>query len=92
MHIRRWVPDVTAQVVLFPYETVSGKWALIAAEKLARKWPKTWEYLTRCREVLARRERGTFEGGGWHGYVYPKNLARMNAVKILTPSLGRKSE
>jgi hypothetical protein len=84
--------DLKAIVVLFPYEAVHGKWGLIAAEKLARKWPKTWEYLTRCREVLARRERGTFEGGGWHGYVYPKNLARMSAVKILTPSLARKSE
>ena len=40
VHIRRWIPDATAQVVLFPYEAVSGKWGLIAAEKLARKWPK----------------------------------------------------
>ena len=92
MHVRRWLPDATAQVVLFPYEVVSGKWRLIAAEKFARKWPKTWDYLNRCRARLARRERGSFEGDGWYGYVYPKNLARMNTPKILTPSLGRRSE
>ncbi|MGA2031279.1 MAG: N-6 DNA methylase [Thermoguttaceae bacterium] len=92
VHIRRWVPDATTQAVLFPYEIASGKWRLIAAEKLARKWPKTWDYLTRCRQRLARRERGTFEGDGWHGYVYPKNLGRMGMPKILTPSLGRRAE
>jgi type I restriction-modification system DNA methylase subunit len=92
VHVRRWLPDATEQVVLFPYESVSGKWRLIDAEKLARKWPKTWDYLTRCRKRLARRERGSFEGDGWYGYVYPKNLARMNVPKILTPSLGRRSE
>jgi hypothetical protein len=92
VHVRRWLPDATAQVVLFPYELVSGRWQLIAAAKFARKWPKTWDYLSRCRQRLARRERGSFEGDGWYGYVYPKNLARMNAPKILTPSLGRRSE
>jgi type I restriction-modification system DNA methylase subunit len=92
VHIRRWLPDVTTQIVLFPYESASGTWRLIEAEKLARKWPKTWDYLTRCRTRLARRERGSFEGDGWYGYVYPKNLARMNMPKILTPSLGRRPE
>jgi hypothetical protein len=92
VHIRRWVPDATTQVVLFPYEAAAGKWALISADKLARMWPKTWDYLTRCRQRLSRRERGTFEGDGWHGYVYPKNLARMGLPKILTPSLGRRAE
>jgi type I restriction-modification system DNA methylase subunit len=92
VHIRRWVPDTTTQVVLFPYEATAAKWRLISAEKLARRWPKTWDYLARCRQRLSRRERGTFEGDGWYGYVYPKNLARMGMPKILTPSLGRRAE
>jgi hypothetical protein len=92
IHIRRWLPDPTTLAVLFPYEATSETWRLIEAERLARKWPKTWEYLTRCRTRLARRERGSFEGGGWYGYVYPKNLARMNRPKILTPSLARRPE
>jgi len=92
VHIRRWLPDTTGQVVLFPYECSSRGWRLIDADKLARKWPKTWDYLTRCRARLARRERGSFEGDRWYGYVYPKNLARMNAPKILTPSLARRPE
>jgi hypothetical protein len=92
VHIRRWVPDRTALVVLFPYEAVAGRWRLIDEAKLESKWPKTWSYLVKCRKRLARRERGRFGGEQWYGYVYPKNLARMSVPKILTPSLGRRPE
>ena len=43
-----------------------------------------------CKITVQRR--GTFDGDRWHGYVYPKNLAEMGVPKILTPSLGRRSE
>ena len=54
--------------------------------------PLTWNYLQRCRPFLASRERGTFEGDRWYGYVYPKNLAKMSERKLLTPSLGQRAE
>jgi len=92
VHIRRWVPDVSNLFVLFPYESVSGRWQLIDAGKVEERCPKTWAYLRRCRSRLASRERGTFEGEQWYGYVYPKNLAYMAVKKILTPSLGRRAE
>lgn len=55
-------------------------------------YPKTWAYLLSCKDRLAERERGTFGGEGWYGYVYPKNLGLMSVSKILTPSLGRRAE
>jgi type I restriction-modification system DNA methylase subunit len=92
VHIRRWLPLATTKVVLFPNERSRGQWRLIPADTLRRRWPKTWDYLARCRQRLARRERGTYEGDAWYGYVYPKNLGKMTLSKILTPSLGRRAE
>jgi hypothetical protein len=92
VHIRRWVPDDTRQVVLFPYRRSKAGWGLIPAGVLETKFPKTWRYLLRCRAILSERERGNFEGDSWYGYVYPKNLATMSEPKILTPCMARRGE
>ena len=93
VHMKRWVSSSSKQVVLFPYEeAMDGSYRLFSSQSLAMDSPLTWEYMKRCRPFLASRERGTFEGERWYGYVYPKNLARMGKRKLLTPSLGQRAE
>lgn len=92
VHMRRWLPDETSQVVLFPYENDDGRWRLVPEKTMKVTYPESWKYLVRCRERLRKRERGTFGGDRWYGYVYPKNLGEMSSQKLLTPSLARRSE
>ena len=92
VHVKKWIPRDTDQVVLFPYAKSGSTYTLVPEDKMLRGFPKTWAYLMSCRQRLAQRERGTFEGPSWYGYVYPKNLASMGIPKILTPSLAQRSE
>ena len=41
---------------------------------------------------MSQRERGTFEGENWYGYVYPKNLESVSLPKLLTPSLAQRGQ
>lgn len=92
VHMKRWLPLESEQFVLFPYRRDGDDFALIDAQSMRTDTPATWEYLSKCRDGLKTRERGTFEGDRWYGYVYPKNLASMSEPKILTPSLGQRAE
>ena len=92
VHMKRWLPLATPQVVLFPYENNGDAFELVTAKDFEQHAPLTWDYMLKCRPHLASRERGTFEGDRWYGYVYPKNLASMSKRKLLTPSLGQNAE
>lgn len=92
VHMKRWVPLPTPRVVLFPYELHGSQFELVASNHLENRAPLTWDYMLRCRTHLASRERGTYEGERWYGYVYPKNFASMSKRKLLTPSLGQRAE
>lgn len=92
VHMKRWVPEESPQVVLFPYESTGEAFRLLSADEFENNAPLTWGYMLKCRPHLASRERGTYEGDRWYGYVYPKNLASMSKQKLLTPSLGQRAE
>jgi len=92
VHMKRWLPLASPQVVLFPYERKGKAFELVSATEFRKNAPLTWDYMLQCRPHLASRERGTFEGDRWYGYVYPKNLASMSKRKLLTPSLGQRAE
>ncbi len=92
VHMKRWLPLQSKQFVLFPYEKVGTDFALMDERSMKNDTPATWSYLCACRAGLKGRERGTFDGDKWYGYVYPKNLAVMSEPKILTPSLGQRAE
>ena len=92
VHMKRWLPLSTPQVVLFPYERNGESFELVTAKQFEKVAPLTWDYMLKCRPHLASRERGTYEGDRWFGYVYPKNLASMSKRKLLTPSLGQRAE
>jgi hypothetical protein len=70
--------------VIWPYET-SGE--LMSAEKLAERFPKTWEYFLRHRAALEAREGGKFAGDRWWRFRRPQGVASARQPKILVPSI-----
>ncbi len=86
--IRRYEIVPSTKVLLVPYDsqqTPNGR--LIPASKLEKQCPQTWRYLKACEVVLRNRENDRMDGPGWYGYIYPKNLALIDAPKILVPDI-----
>jgi len=75
------------QFVLFPYQVDEEKVELIALSTISRRWPKTARYLQQNRKRLESREKGRLKGGGWHGYIYLKNMRRQSLSKLCVPRL-----
>ena len=70
--------------VLFPYQFERGKSKLIPESEMMRKYPNTYDYLTKNKFLLANREHGKFKSSGWY-QLYPKNLDLWEQPKILIP-------
>ena len=92
VHIRRWVPDVSSLVVLFPYEYKGETWRFIPPDKLSSKYPKAAEYLKLCRNILEKREHGRFQGPEYYQFSRPQNFDVMDQPKLLVPSIGKRGE
>ena len=57
VHIRRWAMDATRLCVLFPYELAGEAWKLIPPDRMKKKYPKAFAYLSDCRTQLEEREK-----------------------------------
>jgi type I restriction-modification system DNA methylase subunit len=79
----------TNRLILFPYApNKDGEMELIAAAKLQKKFPLTWNYLVANQKRLEAREDGKMAGEGWHGYGRIQALDVMPLPKIFTPDLS----
>ena len=87
---RRYSLTQTNRLILFPYApNKDGDMELIAATKLEKKFPLTWDYLLTNKSRLESREEDKMKGDGWYGYVYPKALDVIGVPKIFTPDLSQ---
>ncbi len=87
LNIRRYVLSDVSKLLIFPYETRSGKSSLIPSDIYAQRFPLTWAYLTECKARLSERNKGKM-GLPWYGYVYKKNHVKMSLSKLLVPSIA----
>jgi hypothetical protein len=85
--VKKYLYPEKRQLVIFPYDIVDGKPALVNKKDFEVKAPKTWEYLLENKKVLENREKGRMKGAGWYGYVYLKNMALQDKPKICVPRL-----
>jgi hypothetical protein len=92
VHIRRWVPDDSELVVLFPYKRDDDKFELISPKQMAKQYPLAWEYLGRCRSALEKREERRFAGEHFYQYSRPQNFEVMDRPKILVPAIAQRAE
>ncbi len=80
----------TNRLILFPYApNKDGDMELIAAKKLEKKFPLTWDYLVANQKRLEAREDGKMAGENWHGYGRIQALDVMPLPKIFTPDLSQ---
>jgi len=82
--MRKWYVNYSELYVLNPYQNKNGEIHLISEKEFVNHYPKTWDYLVKCKRYLENRERGKMKHSGWYGYVYPKNLEVIKNRKIIT--------
>jgi hypothetical protein len=86
---KRYEEPETDTYLLFPYDRdVRGVMRLIPADEMAQRFPQAWGHLRRWEKELRRRENGKMDREhDWWGYVYPKNLDKHGACKLIVPRL-----
>jgi hypothetical protein len=75
------------QYIVFPYTVEKERASLIDFEAIERDAPKTAAYLLENKKRLEGREKGRMKRPDWHGYIYPKNMARQSLAKLCVPRL-----
>ena len=90
--VHRYDPPIPENVVLFPYTVSNSKATLIPPAEFQVQYPKGWQYLLENKEELAGREKGRMQGVEFYAYIYPKNLAEFDSVKIMTPDICKGSQ
>jgi len=74
--------------VIFPYERLDGKWALIAEPTFATRYPRGYAYLTKHRDALAARDKGKKQYPAW--YAWARTQGRdAPGPKLLTKTFSR---
>jgi adenine-specific DNA-methyltransferase len=85
--VHRYEPAVARNVVIFPYHIDGNTPKLMTSAFLKKEAPLGWKYLKGNRDVLAGRESGKMDHDEFYAYIYPKNLAEFESVKIMTPDI-----
>jgi len=86
--VHRYESPRSETVVIFPYHIEDERTGLMPQEKIKKDFPRGWNYLKRNRQALGDRENGRMHGETFYAYIYPKNLAEFEAVKIMTPEIA----
>jgi hypothetical protein len=87
--VKRWRGDWGGLHVIHPYyaeETDEGELdaGLYSQSYLEENLPRTWDFFLAHKDALEGRESGRKEGKeDWYGYIYPKNLGKFEAPKII---------
>ena len=91
--VKKWYVKGHKNLVLFPFTVVKNNVTLVESKILENKFPRTWEYLSECKNLLNERKfpKGKNELPTWYDYVYRKNVEKYEQPKILTQVLARKS-
>ncbi|MDA3807953.1 MAG: Eco57I restriction-modification methylase domain-containing protein [Thiomicrorhabdus sp.] len=90
--VHRYETLSTEKLVIFPYnlpKIPGGKPLLMTATEIEEDYPKGWNYLKRCENVLRGRERGRLTNDtDWYRYIYPKNLNLFKEPKLIAPDIS----
>ena len=90
--VHRYEPAKAHNVVIFPYIIRNGMAELMSQSYIQAAFPMGWDYLKQNRGPLSDRENGKMRGDEFYAYIYPKNLAEFETVKIMTPDICGKPE
>lgn len=89
--VHRYEKLKTRNIVVFPYNLpseISVKATLMSENQIVSYYPKGWEYLKRCEEVLRGRERGRFDNNEWYQYGRKQGIDYGGVEKLLAPDIS----
>lgn len=88
-NIRRFTLEKATAVAIFPYSQPksTGGVDLLVATEIAKKFPKTWQYLKECETILRARESGAMDTETWYAYGRTQNLDLFGIPRILVPDM-----
>ncbi len=75
------------KLILFPYNITNDKYNLVSQDRVKSDLPLTYDYLLKNEARLRNREKGKMDHDRWYAYIYPKNIAKQNKIKICVPRL-----
>lgn len=77
--------DATDRVVIFPYDDYG---ALMPEDAVRERWPQAHAWLSRNRETLLERDRGTFDEQNWYAFGRATSLVDGFGPKLVTPAIS----
>lgn len=81
-------PCYTGAYIVFPYETTTGKPALLAEATLAARYPRGYAYLKARKNELDRRDNGRPNAAGWYAFGRSQALESGFGEKIICPPMA----
>ena len=85
--VRKYLPQKTSKVLLFPYSKNSdGKWILIPHKLLREKYPKAFAYLKSHKRLLLDRK-GNVKDNEFYRYSAARSLSLYPQPKIMIPDM-----
>ena len=88
VNVRRYNVTSLDKAILFPYQIIQDKAILLTPQELSKCYPNIWEYLRQNRDLLEAREHGKWKHDKWYAFGRSQNLAEMEQLKIMTPSIA----
>ena len=86
--VHRFAVIKAKNVVIFPYLITREGNKLMSPDFIKAKFPKGWNYLSKCKTGLSERERDRMRVTNFYAYIYPKNLDEFESPKIITPDIA----
>lgn len=90
--VKKYEKPKPNNVCIFPYDIIEGKAQIMQADNLKKQFPKGWQYILDNKKELEGRENGKMKHDAFYAYIYPKNLAEFEAVKVMTPEIALGSQ
>ncbi|MDE0090065.1 MAG: N-6 DNA methylase [Thaumarchaeota archaeon] len=84
--VRKYLPQKTSKVLLFPYDQNGGKWELIPHVTLGEKYPKAFAYLKSHKKALLDRK-GDIKDSEFYRYSAARSLPFYPHPKIMIPDM-----
>lgn len=80
---KRYQVPATTTYLLFPYDDLSERPALLPEVDIQTRFPNGWKYLVSHEVELRARENGKMNrDDAWWGYNYPKNIDKQKLPKL----------
>ena len=86
--LRKYYIENVTEVVLYPYESISGETKVISPSRMEKEFPHTWEYLRENKKNLSGRDYFDHSTKNWYELWCQRNKDSQLSNKILVPELA----